>query len=56
MWPAVGYPKADDDENGSNGNGGVGVAVDGRAAASHGAVRLASSVGDEAGAPERREP
>ena len=51
-WPAVGYPKADDDENGSNGNGGVGVAVDvPELAASHGAVRLASSVGDEAGAP-----
>ena len=51
-WPAVGYPKADDDENGSNGNGGVGVAVDvPELAASHGAVRLASSVRDEAGAP-----
>ena len=49
-WPAVGYPKANDDENGSNGNGGVGVAVDvPELAASHGAVSLASSAGDEAG-------
>ena len=49
---------ADDDENGSNGNGGVGVAVDAmpELAASHGAVRLASSVGDEAGRRERRGP
>ena len=54
-WPAVGYPKANDDENGSkengsNGNGGVGVAVDvPELDASHGAVSLASSAGDEAG-------
>ena len=39
--------------NGSNGNGGVGVAVDvPELAASHGAVSLASSAGDEAGAGE----
>ena len=66
-WPAAGYPKVDDDENGSNkngsnengsnengsnGNGGVGVAVDvPELAASHGAVSLASSAVDEARAP-----